>query len=70
MTLKVISESISVNNTRLWQPDVAQEPRTEVKGDEVTLFNVRNCDCRTETDYIPAAPELVARVIGQFRDAG
>ena len=41
-----------------------------MKGDEVTLLNVRNCDCRTETDYTPAAPELVAWVIGPFRDAG
>jgi hypothetical protein len=37
-----------------------------VKGDEVTLLNVRNCDYRTETDYIPPAPELVVRVFGQF----
>ena len=54
----------------LWAYPVAQEPWTEVKGDEVTLLNVRNCEYRTETDYTPAAPELVARVIGQFRDAG
>ena len=52
------------------QGHVAQEPLAEVKGDEVTLHNVRNCDYRTETDYTPAPPELVARVIGQFRDAG
>jgi len=41
------------SNTRAWQPDVAQEPWAGVKGDEVTLHNVRNCDYRTETDYTP-----------------
>jgi hypothetical protein len=34
-----------------WQPDVAQLAWAEIKGDEVTLHNVRNCDYRTETDY-------------------
>ena len=29
-----------------------------------------DCDYRTETDYTPVAPELVARVVGQFRDTG
>jgi Domain of unknown function (DUF4105) len=29
---------------------VAQEPWAEVKGDEVTLHNVRNCDYCTDTD--------------------
>jgi hypothetical protein len=41
------------SNTRAWQPDVAQEPWAEVKGDEVTVHNVRNCDYRTDTDYTP-----------------
>ena len=30
---------------------MAQEPWAEVKGDEVTLHNVRNCDYRTEANY-------------------
>lgn len=41
------------SNDRAWQPDVAQTAWAEVKGDEVTLHNVRNCDYRTETDYTP-----------------
>ena len=45
--------TLKPSNTRAWQPDVAQEPWAEVKGDEVTLHNVRNCDYRTETDYTP-----------------
>ena len=32
---------------------MAQEPWQEVKGDEVTLHNVRNCDYRKDTDYTP-----------------
>jgi membrane protein implicated in regulation of membrane protease activity len=38
---------------RTWQPDVAQRASAEIKGDEVTLHNVRNCEYRTETDYTP-----------------
>jgi hypothetical protein len=45
--------TLKPSNTRAWQPDVAQEPWAEVKGDEVTVHNVRNCDYRTETDYTP-----------------
>jgi hypothetical protein len=36
-----------------WQADVAQKPRAEIKGDEVTIHNVRNCIYRTDTDYTP-----------------
>jgi hypothetical protein len=42
---------LKLSNSRAWKPDVAQEPWQEVKGDEVTLHNVRNCDYRTDTDY-------------------
>lgn len=40
-------------NDRNWQPDVAQTPWAEIKGDEVTLHNVRNSDYRTATHYTP-----------------
>lgn len=40
-------------NDRNWQPDVAQEAWVEIKGDEITLHNVRNCDYRSATDYTP-----------------
>ncbi len=36
-----------------WQSDVAQIPWAEIKGDEVTIHNVRNFDYRTETDFTP-----------------
>lgn len=39
------------SNDRPWQPDVAQTAWAEIKGDEVTVHNVRNCDYRTETDF-------------------
>lgn len=45
--------TLKPSNARPWQPDVAQTARAEVKGDEVTLYNVRNCDYRTETDFTP-----------------
>lgn len=40
-------------NDRNWQPDVAQEAWAEIKGDEITLHNVRNSDYRSATDYTP-----------------
>ena len=43
--------SLKPSNEANWQLDVAQLAWAEIKGDEVTLHNVRNCDYRTETDY-------------------
>ena len=40
-------------NDRVWQPDVARLPHAEIKGDEITLYNIRNFDYRTETDFTP-----------------
>lgn len=40
-------------NDRNWQPDVAEVSWAEIKGDEITIHNVRNCDYRSATDYIP-----------------
>jgi hypothetical protein len=45
--------TLKATNEGNWQPDVAQLAWAEIKGDEVTLHNVRNCDYRTETDYTP-----------------
>lgn len=39
------------SNNRDWQPDVALLPWAEIRGDKVTLNNIRNCDYRSETDY-------------------
>ena len=36
---------------RDWQPDVATLPYAEIRGDRVTVHNVRNADYRSETDY-------------------
>ena len=41
------------SNDRAWQSDVAQTAWAEIKGDEVTVHNVRNCEYRTETDFTP-----------------
>lgn len=43
--------ALKPSNDRPWQPDVAQTAWAEIKGDEVTVHNVRNCDYRTETDF-------------------
>lgn len=39
------------SNSRNWQPDVAVLPWAEIRGDKVTIHNIRNCDYRSETDY-------------------
>lgn len=41
------------SDDRDWQPDVARTAWAEVRGDEVTFHNVRNCDYRTATAYTP-----------------
>ncbi len=43
--------SIPPSNNRDWQPDVAVLPWAEIKGNQVTIHNIRNCDYRSETDY-------------------
>ena len=45
--------TLSPTNNANWQPDVAQQAWADVRGDDVTFHNVRNCDYRTETDYTP-----------------
>lgn len=39
------------SNNRNWQPDVSLLPWAEIRGDKVTIHNIRNCDYRSETDY-------------------
>jgi hypothetical protein len=36
-----------------WQPSVAQSPRAVMSGDEITIYNVRNFEYRSETDFTP-----------------
>jgi hypothetical protein len=45
--------TIRPSNTADWLPDVAQTAFAEIDGDNVVVYNVRNCDYRTETDYTP-----------------
>ena len=42
---------IPPSGSRNWQPDVSVLPWAEIKGNLVTLHNIRNCDYRSETDY-------------------
>jgi hypothetical protein len=42
------------SNERDWQPEVARLAYATVKGDMVTVHNIRNFDYRTETDFTPA----------------
>ncbi len=42
---------IPPSNARNWQPDVAVVPWAEIRGNLVTLHNIRNCDYRSETSY-------------------
>lgn len=39
------------SNSRDWQPDVALLPWADIRGNRVTIHNIRNCDYRSETDY-------------------
>jgi hypothetical protein len=39
------------SNSRNWQPDVRVLPWAEIRGNQVTLHNIRNCDYRSESDY-------------------
>jgi hypothetical protein len=41
------------SNYRNWQPDVALMPYAEITGDRIVVHNVRNCDYRSETIYVP-----------------
>ena len=43
--------SLTPSNQHLWEDDVAQMTTGQVEGDKVTLFNVRNFNWRSETDY-------------------
>jgi uncharacterized protein DUF4105 len=36
-----------------WQPNVAEPARAELVGDRLTVYNVRNFEYRSETDYTP-----------------
>lgn len=36
-----------------WQPDVAQSPTAEIRGDVITFRNVRDFEYRSETDFTP-----------------
>jgi hypothetical protein len=40
------------SNDRDWQPDVARLPSADITGSTVTIHNIRNCDYRSENDYV------------------
>ena len=41
------------SNERDWQPDVARLPSVDVRGELLTVHNIRNFDYRSETDFTP-----------------
>ena len=45
--------TITPSNARDWLPEVARPPYGELRGDLLTLHNVRNFDYRSETDFTP-----------------
>ena len=45
--------TLKPSNDRPWQPDVTETAWAEIKGDKVTVHNVRNCEYRSETDFTP-----------------
>ena len=50
----VVWGSATPLNDRDWQPEVAVLPYATFDGDRVTVYNIRNLDYRTETDFTPA----------------
>ena len=46
--------SLQPSNAREWQDDVSRTAWADVKGDQITIYNVRNCDYRAEFDYVCA----------------
>lgn len=46
--------SIAPSNDRVWQPEVARTPHATIKGDLVTVHNVRNFAYRSEGEFTPA----------------
>lgn len=43
--------AIPASNERNWQSDVAVLPYASIRGDQVTIHNIRSLQYRTETDY-------------------
>jgi hypothetical protein len=43
--------SLRPSNVRDWRADVSRTARAELDGDRVTIYNFRNCDYSTETEY-------------------
>ncbi len=44
---------LTPSNEGEWQPDVAKLAYATIEGDVVTVYNIRNFDYRSETDYTP-----------------
>ena len=44
-------EKAVASHHRDWRTDLAVLPYAEIRSDRVRLFNIRNCNYRTETDY-------------------
>ncbi len=45
--------ALEPSNDRDWQPEGARLAHAAIDGDRVTVYNVRNFDYRTETDFTP-----------------
>lgn len=45
--------TVTPRNDRDWQPDVARPPTGELRGDLLTVHDVRNFDYRSEIDFTP-----------------
>ncbi len=45
--------ALPASNDRDWSPEYLRTPWGEVRGDELTLHDVRNFDYRSETDFTP-----------------
>ncbi|MCC2630637.1 MAG: rane protein [Candidatus Paceibacter sp.] len=49
----IVYASIKPSNDRDWSPDQAILPYADIKGDTITIHNIRNYTYRSTTDYTP-----------------
>lgn len=53
---------IPASNDRDWEPEYAKLPKAEIRGDEITVYNVRNFDYRTAEDFTPRYYDRTYRI--------
>ncbi|MHC4942806.1 MAG: Lnb N-terminal periplasmic domain-containing protein [Planctomycetota bacterium] len=53
---------IPASKDRDWEPEYAKLPKADIRGDEITVYNVRNFNYRTEEDFTPGYYDRTYRI--------